>query len=418
MEKIYLCGPTVYSKAHIGNIRPILTFDIFIRAKQFLNQAVNLIHNITDIDDKIIAKALHENVSEKAVATKYQKHYLKLLKTLNIQTPQLLPTVTDNIEVIIDFIKQLILQNAAYEQEGNVWFDILKAKNYGSISHQLLSSLHFEKQDFNKKHEGDFALWKKTSIGQTFASPWGQGRPGWHTECAALINYYNNSQTLDLHGGGIDLIFPHHENENAQFMALHNFSITKKWMHIGHLNIAKQKMSKSLGNVIDTEEFIELHGTDTLRMLFLITNPTSPITLNDNLIINTKKLIAKFTKVYLQAQLVTNQIKSSNDSANQITANSFFKKISQWQFANAMKDLNLLIKKFYQNFDSNDSNLSNVQEALDIIAIIKIIGFSFTKLQISEEDQNLYQDWKRLRQKKQYIKADAIRKKLQVKKLI
>lgn len=419
MEKIYLCGPTVYAKAHIGNIRPILTFDINIRAKRFLKQKIFLIHNITDIDDKIITKAQSENVSENLIAQKYQKHYLQLLKILNIQEPNLLPKVTENIAIIIDFITLLIDKNVAYVHDGNVWFDVSKIKNYGAISHQLLANMHFTQQDYDKKNHADFALWKKTTIGQSFASPWGYGRPGWHTECAALINHYNNGKKLALHGGGVDLIFPHHENENAQFLSLHDDNITQQWMHVGHLNINAEKMSKSLNNVIDTENFIDLHGKDTLRMLFLITNPTSPITLNTNLITNTKELVKKFNQAYVRAQLVDSfigDLKQNVASKNTIT--TLAHALSKWQFAKVMKELNMQIKQFYKIIDRDMADFKKNEAASIIITMMQIIGFDFTKFNLDKADQKLYKDWQKFRHEKNFIKADQIRKQLQAKKLI
>lgn len=403
MRAIYLCGPTVYDKAHIGNIRPILSFDIFLRAHRLLGNDFMFIHNITDIDDKIIEKAQQESVSPQAIGEKYTKHYLKLLTLFNIKLPpsSLLPKVTDHIEVIIDFIKQLVAKKFAYVKNDNVWFDVTKAHNYGDVSHQKLSALHYE-HNLDKNHPADFALWKKVPIGWSFDSPWGKGRPGWHTECATFVNQITGGKQLFIHGGGIDLIFPHHENENAQYEVLNKRAITERWVHIGHLSVNKQKMSKSLGNMIDGQDFINTYGADTLRMMFLMTSPFSPLEINDSLIANAQILTLKFKKVFLQSQL-----HDGHQTDKKVIIN-IASKISQWQFGSALKDVLHQVKSFHQSFKNG---------AL-IINIMTLLGFGFTSLIVSQEEKDMYLKWHQLRAQKQFVQADALRKILQNKELI
>ncbi len=408
MITIYLCGPTVYNRAHIGNMRPILIFDIYLRALKFIGHDITFIHNITDIDDKIIIKAQQEGVDEQLISDRYANHYFYLLKLFNVNKPTWMPRVTTYIPQIISFIEKLVLQGNAYIKNDGVWFDVSKIKNYGSLSKQNLSLLHYEHTDHGTKNNpADFALWKKTNKGVSFDSPWGKGRPGWHTECVVMINEITNGQQLELHGGGVDLIFPHHENENAQYIALKKRNITKSWMHIGHLSVNNQKMSKSLNNMIDSEEFINLYGDDTLRMMFLITNPTAPIDVSEQMITNAKSLVDKFKKAFLKAQLhLKNKDKSKKDKSKIIK--QVAEQVTKWQFSNVVKEILQQIKNFYQTFNNG----------YDIIMLMNLIGFKFSLIKVSDEDKILYHQWERLRTQKKFVEADKLRLILQNKELI
>ena len=227
---IYNCGPTVYNDVHIGNVRPIVTMDVLYRFAKFMGIDVYYTHNITDVDDKIINRSKEENRDEKELANYYYEQYLKILDALNIKKMDLMPKVTDNINDIIKFVKLLVDKKKAYVVDGDVYFDLTQVKDYGSVSHQkienLLEGVRKEKDD--KKHYPlDFVLWKKTKEGINWKTEWNDhGRPGWHTECVVLINKYIGDQ-VDIHGGGVDLKFPHHENENAQNLAAYNKPLAK-----------------------------------------------------------------------------------------------------------------------------------------------------------------------------------------------
>lgn len=398
MKNIYVCGPTVYSKVHIGNIRPILTFDLYIRALKALGEEVNFIHNITDIDDKIIRNAALEGLSEAELSSKYENHYKSVLTTLNIQKPTHMPRVMESMNEIIAFIDALVKSGHAYEAAGNVYFDVTSIKTYGSVSNRKLDELVFE-GGAAKKNPADFALWKKTIEGVQFDSPWGKGRPGWHTECAVFINKYNSGDTLDLHGGGIDLLFPHHENENVQYEAFNNKPITKEWKHVGHINLDGEKMSKSLGNIMDAETFINQNGTDTLRMIFLTSNVTSPLDITEEVIETAKEQASKFRKAFLQAQALV-----ISKEANLELVKHIAKEISSWNFASAMKEVSALVKDF--------NKLSNSENASKIIALMKLLGFAFSNEVVSDEDKALIESWKELRNQGKYQEADQIREKL------
>lgn len=397
MKKIYVCGPTVYDKVHIGNMRPILSYDIYIRALRFLNEEVIFIHNITDIDDKIINKSIKENKTEVEISTFYKEHYFALLKQMNIVAPTHLPSVMENMDEIISFIEKIIANGYAYEINGDVYFSIDKLKEYGQISKQNTDNLISDEKNDNKRNKLDFALWKKTSLGILFDSPWGKGRPGWHTECSAFIGKYLNGESLDVHGGGIDLIFPHHENENAQYIAAYGKSISHEWKHIGHLFYHGEKMSKSIGNLIQADEFIEMYGVDTLRLIFLQSNPMSPINIHIDSINNAIELINKFRKVY-----ATTFISQKSESIDNDVLNDIAKSIIEWNFANAMKIVNEQIK----NYNKGTSNSKT------IIKMFELLGFSFINNKISDEEIRLFKDWEKLRNEKKYQEADEIREKL------
>ena len=397
MKKIYVCGPTVYSSPHIGNMRPILTFDIYIRALKALGQEVKFVHNITDIDDKIIAKAQELNVSEKEISDKYTQEYKQLLKDFNVETVTDMPSVLENIDNIVKFVSRLIDKGFAYEANGTVYFDTSKLDSYGSISNRKLDEMQYEMGE-NKKHPADFALWKSTNVGVQFDSPWSQGRPGWHTECALFIEKHFNNETIDIHGGGIDLLFPHHENEAAQFKALNNKDMVSEWKHMGHLSLDGEKMSKSLGNIFEAKQFIIEEGADTLRYIYLTSSVSSPLNISEELINSAKSQISKWTKIYNQAQLFTNV----NDE--DLMSSSIAQHISDWKFAEANKEINNLVKEFTNNKTTLNAN--------KIISTFKLLGFAFVNTKISEDTKQKYSEWNKLREEGKYDLADKLRDEL------
>ena len=398
MKKIYVCGPTVYSDPHIGNIRPIMAFDLYLRALKSLEGEYIFIHNITDIDDKIIAKAQEANTTEEAISQKYYKKYLSLMEQFNIVKPTHMPLVTENIEGIVSFIDSLVKTNHAYEVNGNVYFDVKSIKNYGSVSNRKLDQMEYEKGE-NKKHPADFALWKNTTVGVQFDSPWGKGRPGWHTECALFVDSILKGESLDIHGGGIDLLFPHHENENAHYEAKNNKPITKAWKHVGHINIDGTKMSKSLGNIMDAQTFIDTYGADLFRVIILSSSFTAPIDLNEDLIKTSQRTLERIKAAFNKVQL--NDFKDAN-------VDQEAKLLTEFNFALVMKELNRLIKEF------NSSKL----EGDKLFSLIKLLGFEFANNLISEEDKKLFISWEKARAEKDWNEADKIRDILSGKKLI
>ena len=245
---MYVCGPTVYDYIHIGNARPVIFYDMMARYLRFCGYNVTYASNITDVDDKIINKAIASNKTEKEIATIYENAYFEAVKKVGSNKPDLIPHATDYINEMINFIDELIKKGYAYESDGDVFFRVSKLADYGILSNQNRDELDSGARiSVNEKKESplDFALWKKTDVGIKWDSPFGAGRPGWHTECV-VMNHNLFNDKLDIHGGGMDLKFPHHENEIAQSKALYNNNLANYWIHVGRLDLAGEKMSKSL----------------------------------------------------------------------------------------------------------------------------------------------------------------------------
>ncbi|WP_111518687.1 cysteine--tRNA ligase [Metamycoplasma auris] len=403
MKKYYLCGPTVYNYPHIGNLRPTVTFDIIIRAKRYLKDEIFYLNNITDIDDKIIKKAKQENKTEAEISKKYEDYYLSLFDTFNLEKPNKIVRVTDSLEDIYQYIKKMLDNGAAYQVGGNVFFDVKKFSNiYGNISHQKIENLVAEEDsslDLKKKNLVDFTLWKDTNEGIKFSSPFGMGRPGWHTECSCFIAKYFDGESIDLHGGGIDLIFPHHENENIQHYAIYSKPIAKNWMHFGTLNYKNQKMSKSIGNIIFPHDFLKSYDVDTYKLLILTTNYTKPINLTDELLQSIQSIINKFQLISNKYQLRENNYQSDKKKIEEVISY-----VSNLNFALAYKEIMKLSK--------------NENETQTFLEIMSILGFIFPNKKLSENDKKIFYDWQRLLKNKDYEKADLLRDILKEKKLI
>ncbi len=289
---LYVCGPTLYDKIHIGNARPIVFFDVVYRFLKKKKYNIKYVSNITDIDDKIINKALSVNKTEKDIVDENLIYFNKDLDFLNIKQIDLRPKVTDHIESIIKFIEELLINDFAYKaNNGDIYFKIKKINDYGKIANRNIEDLIAGSRieiDSYKKNSLDFVLWKNTKEGIVWDAPFGQGRPGWHTECVVLINELLGEK-IDIHGGGVDLKFPHHENENAQNCAINNQDIANYWIHNGFVNINNEKMSKSLNNFITVDD-MKKYPTNVIRLLLLQTNYAQPINLNDEFINQTIKL--------------------------------------------------------------------------------------------------------------------------------
>jgi cysteinyl-tRNA synthetase len=278
--KMYACGPTVYNYIHIGNARPLCVFDVMRRYMEYRGYKVTFVQNFTDIDDKIIKRANDEGVSFSEISEKYIEEYWVDARGLNIREATFHPRATENINEIIDIISTLIEKGYAYAVEGDVYFSTRKFPEYGKLSHQPLEDLESGARIMvgELKHEPmDFALWKSAKPGEPFwASPWGEGRPGWHIECSAMVRRYLG-ETIDVHCGGQDLIFPHHENEIAQSECCNGVPFANYWMHNGYINVDNQKMSKSLGNFFTVRDVAEKYGYEPIRYLMISSHYSSPI---------------------------------------------------------------------------------------------------------------------------------------------
>lgn len=285
--KMYSCGPTVYNYFHLGNARPFIVFDCLRQFFEYRGYNVKFVQNFTDVDDKLINKAREENSSVPEIAEKYIKEYFIDAEALGIKKATVHPKATENIDAIIETVQTLIDKGHAYEVDGDVYFSVESYKDYGKLSQQKLDDLETgvrKELDDKKHHPMDFALWKKRKTEDEIGweSPWGIGRPGWHIECTAMVNRYLG-HTIDIHSGGFDLIFPHHENEIAQSVCANDAPFANYWMHNGFINVNNEKMSKSLGNFFTVRDIAEKYDYEVIRFFMLSAHYRSPINFCDEL---------------------------------------------------------------------------------------------------------------------------------------
>ncbi|PLR84798.1 cysteine--tRNA ligase [Bacillus canaveralius] len=299
--KMYVCGPTVYNYIHIGNARPAIVFDTVRRYLEFRDYKVQFVSNFTDVDDKLIrvAKELGEEVP--AIADRFINAYFEDVSALGCKRADIHPRVTESMEIILEFIGALIEKGYAYESNGDVYYRTRKFAEYGKLSHQSIDELRVGAriEPGEKKQDSlDFALWKKAKEGEiAWESPWGKGRPGWHIECSAMVKKYLGD-TIDIHAGGQDLAFPHHENEIAQSEALTGKTFARYWMHNGYINIDNEKMSKSLGNFVLVNDIIKVHDPQVLRFFMLSVHYRHPVNYSHELLENTKSGLERIKTSY------------------------------------------------------------------------------------------------------------------------
>ena len=297
----YVCGPTVYDYIHIGNARPLIMFDVFRRYLEYRGYEVNYIVNITDIDDKIINRAVEENINFKAVARKYTDAYFEGSKKLGVMPATVYPFATDNIDGMLDLIKRLIEKGHAYVVDGDVFYDISSFPGYGKLSGRDIEQMQAGARvdvDTRKNNPLDFALWKASKSDEpSWDSPWGPGRPGWHIECSVMAMRYAGD-TLDIHAGGQDLIFPHHENEVAQSEGATGKPFVKYWLHNGFLDIEGEKMSKSLGNILTVNDILKQYDPMAVRTFFLLKHYRSPIDFSEALIKEAQSAFDRLKNAY------------------------------------------------------------------------------------------------------------------------
>ncbi len=408
---IYVCGPTVYNYIHIGNARPVVFFDLVKRYLEFCGYNVKYSSNITDIDDKIINKAKEMSKTEKEIAEYYEKAYFEDCARLNALRPDYTPHATSYIKEMIDFISSLIKEGYAYEKEGNVYFRVNKVENYGILSKQTRENLaEGARVEVNpdKEDPQDFTLWKKTEEGIKWDSPFGKGRPGWHTECVCMIhNLFGD--TIDIHGGGMDLKFPHHENEICQCEARYHKDLAKYFLHVGRVDLKGTKMSKSLGNYIFVRDFDTLDKANVLRMLLLF----SPYRANINY---TEELFNQYVALYNKWQRALKQtyyFLEANDISSLEQDEIFINKFKEFMdddfnVQNVLTLIEELVKEINQLFRSKDYQ-SLAIKINTFNTILDIFGIKFDLPNLTEELKETYLNWQEARKNADYNSADIYR---------
>lgn len=421
---MYVCGPTVYNYPHIGNARPIIVFDTLKKMFEVSGYKVKYVSNFTDVDDKIINKAKAEGVSEKVISERYINAYNEDRRRLHADMPDVTPKVTETMDEIIAFIDDLVTHEYAYEIDGDVYFRVSKIKDYGQLSKQKLDDLMVGARiDENNKKENplDFTLWKKTEEGIKWDSKWSSGRPGWHTECVVMINKEFNSPLIDIHGGGMDLKFPHHENEIAQGCAHSHSNVANYWLHNGMLNIDGEKMSKSLGNVLWAKDFIDEYGENVVRWLMLSTHYRSPLNINEETIMAAKSELEKITNSLRQSYV---KMELDRYSHKQIASDELFAPFleamqNDLNTPNAFKALFDLNKALNTSLRVREIDFMQVDEICATMEkMLYVLGIEIMKPTLKDEDRAMFSEWREAVKAKDFAKADELRKTLNRKGLL
>ena len=420
----YVCGPTVYNYVHIGNMRPVVTFDILRRLFIRLGYKVTFISNFTDIDDKIINEAKKEGISEKEVAEKYIAAFEEDRTNIHSLKPDYQPRVTETMEEIISFVKQLIDLGYAYEVNGDVYFRVSKIEDYGCLSNMKKEDLLVGARiDENSSTESplDFALWKKTDDGIKFESPWSLGRPGWHSECVVMINKIIPGGHIDIHGGGFDLKFPHHENEIAQEEALHHHKIANYWMHNGFINVDNVKMSKSLGNVKRAVDLLKEYGGNAVRFVLINSYYRTPVNFSDDLLLSAQKEVDKIyqtiNKLSIKLQLLNQDLSSYK---KELRSEEFIKALcDDLNTPNALTELYKVIKEGNVALRNPSCDVETLKEIYFTLQdMISLLGLEFNLVKLSEEDKSIYNEYNKAKENKDYEKSDELRKVLIERKIL
>ena len=421
--KVYACGPTVYNFIHIGNARPLCVFDVLRRYMEYRGYDVKFVQNFTDIDDKIIRRANEEGLTFKEVSEKYIEEFWKDAKGMNIREATVHPKATENIDEIINIISTLIEKGYAYAVDGDVYFSPTKFDEYGKLSHQPLEELEagarINVEDI-KREPMDFALWKGAKPGEPYwESPWGHGRPGWHIECSAMVRRYLG-ETIDIHCGGQDLIFPHHENEIAQSECCNGAPFANYWMHNGYINVDNVKMSKSLGNFFTVRDVAEKYGYEPIRYLMISSHYRSPINYSVDVIEQCK---ASLERLYTCRNNLDFALENAVDGE---LDNEFNDKVHGRieQFIKAMDDdLNTadgisavfeLVRDINTAIAAGASKqtLELASKAFDELTDVLGLVYNRGKASLDEEVEALIAERIQARKDKNWAKADEIRDKI------
>ena len=425
--RMYSCGPTVYNYFHIGNARPFIVFDVLRRYMEYRGLDVKFVQNFTDIDDKVIKRANEEGTTYKDVAEKYIEEYFVDAKGLGIHPATVHPRATENIDAIIEIVSTLIEKGFAYESEGDVYFRALKFKEYGKLSKQPLEDLVAGARisvGEKKEDATDFALWKAAKPGEPYwESPWGNGRPGWHIECSAMANRYLG-KTIDIHSGGVDLTFPHHENEIAQSEAANGCQFANYWLHNAFLNIDNKKMSKSLGNFFTVRDAAKVYGYEAIRFFMLSAHYRSPINYSEESLMQAKAALERLSNARSNMEFIAKNGDASPITEDEKKLLSGFDKYRE-KFISAMDDdintADAIAAIFELVRDVNTALAGNAtaefaKEALArVLELCEVLGIMEQKEEASldAEIEDMIEKRQAARKEKNFAEADRIRDELQ-----
>jgi cysteinyl-tRNA synthetase len=422
---MYVCGPTVYNFIHIGNARAFIVFDTVRRYLEYKGYKVNYVQNFTDIDDKLIKRSHEENTTVKELADRYIEEYFKDADSLGIKRATVHPRATENIDDIINFIKKLIDKGFAYVLNGDVYYDTTKFKEYGKLSHKNIDELKAGARievNEDKKNPTDFVLWKAAKEGEPYwDSPWGKGRPGWHIECSTMSTKYLG-KTLDIHAGGPDLIFPHHENEIAQSEAANDAEFARFWMHIGYLNINNEKMSKSKNNFFTVRDITSQYDPEVLRFFMLTSHYRNPINFSHDLLEQSKSGFLRLSNTvdnlrHLLDDALDREL-SDEERAYKEKYDEYKRRFEEamdddFNTADAISVLFEMVRDINTNIDGN-SPKELIEYILDIfLKLSSVLGISYKKRDLLDDEiKKLIEKREEARKAKNWAEADKIRDEL------
>ncbi|MDI3476686.1 MAG: cysteinyl-tRNA synthetase [Thermoanaerobacterium sp.] len=422
---MYVCGPTVYNFIHIGNARAFIVFDTVRRYLEYKGYKVNYVQNFTDIDDKLIKRSHEENTTVKELADRYIEEYFKDADSLGIKRATVHPRATENIDDIINFVKKLIDKGFAYVLNGDVYYDTTKFKEYGKLSHKNIDELKAGARievNEDKKNPTDFVLWKAAKEGEpSWDSPWGKGRPGWHIECSTMSTKYLG-KTLDIHAGGPDLIFPHHENEIAQSEAANDAEFARFWMHIGYLNINNEKMSKSKNNFFTVRDITSQYDPEVLRFFMLTSHYRNPINFSHDLLEQSKNGFLRLSNtvdnlrhlldVALDREL-SDEEKSYKEKYDEYKRRFEEAMDDDFNTADAISVIFEMVRDINTNIDGN-SPKELIEYILDIfLKLSSVLGISYKNRELLDDEiKKLIEKREEARKAKNWAEADKIRDEL------
>lgn len=416
---MYVCGPTVYNYPHVGNARPIAVFDTLKKALSVQGLDVTFVSNYTDVDDKIINTAIEQNVSEKEITDKYIEAYNEVRYGLNADLPDVAPRVTETMDQIIAFIDQMVKNGSAYQVDGDVYFRVESDPKYGELSHQKLDDLMVGARiDENMKKENplDFTLWKETEKGIKWDSPWSKGRPGWHTECVVMIQDVFKKPLIDIHGGGLDLKFPHHENEMAQCEVCNNTRLANVWVHNGMINIDGRKVSKSTMTEeqkakLWAKDLISIYGGNVIRWVLISAHYRAPLNLSDDTIATATKELNKIQTAYKQACVKLQLENVQEDAINEDLWNAFIDAMNDdLNTPNGISVVYETVKKLNQSLRVRSIDgilVSSLVHALE--KMLYVLGIRLESFVLTEEDKKTYAAWMEAKAQKDFEQADVYR---------